>query len=126
MPLSAQNQSHIFCLLFCRKRISFTKSINGCHVQTSLSLTIDGMHRHRNQTQWNWSVPLVINIETLHKTEHFKQSPLMSPSKCNPPSVAIWQPTLLVLPPRESNHISVELINFFVSLRTNNSLGLPT
>lgn len=67
-----------------------------------------------------------INIETLHKTEHFKQSPLMSPSKCNPPSVAIWQPTLLVLPPRESNHISVELINFFVSLRTNNSLGLPT
>ena len=87
----------IFCLLFCRKRISFTKSINGYHVQTSLSLTTDGMHRHRNQTQWNWSVSLV--KDTLHKTEHFKQSPFMSPSKSSPSrlnnlSVAIWQPTL--------------------------------
>lgn len=59
VPLSWQNQSHIFCLLICRKRISFTKSTKNYHVQTSLSLTTDGMHQHQNQTQWNWSVPLV-------------------------------------------------------------------
>ena len=59
VPLSGQNQSHIFCLLICRKRISFTKSTKSYHVQTSLSLTTDGMHQHQNQTQWNWSVPLV-------------------------------------------------------------------